>query len=179
MAQGLDPEPVTTTVAPPKSVGHGKIMPPNTRDQSIIRIFLLHMCEKVGARLRKHDLQAQHFFFGLRIKTGWLALKPRLMQPTANSRRIYQLGEQTLNAIWHGEGVHQIQVTALDPRPDDQQDDLFIPHDARSESFFSAVDAVNNRYGEFSLAPARLLLKSDMPNVISPAWKPDGHRQTI
>jgi len=41
------------------------------------------------------------------------------------------------------------------------------------------VDRINDRFGEFALAPARLLNRSDMPNVISPAWKPDGHRQTI
>ena len=29
MAQGLDPEPVNINVAPPKSIGHGKVMPPN------------------------------------------------------------------------------------------------------------------------------------------------------
>jgi len=42
-----------------------------------------------------------------------------------------------------------------------------------------AMDAINDRYGEFTLSPARLLQRSDMPNVIAPAWKPDGHRQTI
>ena len=41
------------------------------------------------------------------------------------------------------------------------------------------MDKVNARYGEFALAPARLLQRSSMPNVIAPAWKPYGHRQTI
>ncbi len=41
------------------------------------------------------------------------------------------------------------------------------------------MDAVNRRYGELVLAPARLLNRSSMPNVIAPSWKPFGHRQTI
>ena len=41
------------------------------------------------------------------------------------------------------------------------------------------MDSINERYGEFTLAPARLLNRSSMPNVIAPAWKPYGHRQTI
>jgi len=41
------------------------------------------------------------------------------------------------------------------------------------------MDAINQRYGEFALAPARLLNRSDMPNVIAPAWKPHGHRRTV
>jgi DNA polymerase-4 len=43
----------------------------------------------------------------------------------------------------------------------------------------NAMDNINERYGELTLSPARLLNRSDMPNVIAPAWKPDGLRQTI
>ena len=43
----------------------------------------------------------------------------------------------------------------------------------------AVMDAVNQRYGELALAPARLLNRSSMPNVIAPAWKPYGHRQTL
>jgi DNA polymerase-4 len=48
-------------------------------------------------------------------------------------------------------------------------------HAARNQ----AMDLVNRRYGELTLAPARLLNRSDMPNVISPGWKPSGPRQSI
>jgi DNA polymerase-4 len=41
------------------------------------------------------------------------------------------------------------------------------------------MDNVNRRYGEFAVAPMRLLERSRMPNVIAPAWKPFGHRETI
>jgi DNA polymerase-4 len=56
---------------------------------------------------------------------------------------------------------------------------LFAEDDSRRSASNAAVDRVNNRYGEFALAPARLLQRSTMPNVIAPAWKPYGHRQTI
>jgi len=36
MAQGMDPHPVQTAVAPPKNIGHGKVMPSATRDREII-----------------------------------------------------------------------------------------------------------------------------------------------
>ncbi|HIP68348.1 MAG TPA: DNA polymerase IV [Chromatiales bacterium] len=179
MAQGLDPEPVITTVAPPKSVGPGKVMPPATKDENIILTFLLHMCAKVGARLRKYNLQARHFFFGLRTQEGWLAAKPRLSKPSSDTQEIYRLGEATIRAVWKGEGVHQIQVTALDPQPANRQPDFFINSDPKRDEMYQAVDRINERFGELALAPARLLNRSDMPNVISPAWKPDGHRQTI
>ena len=53
MAQGLDPEKVNINIQPPKSIGHGKVLPPNTKDINTIQIFLLHMSEKVAGRLRR------------------------------------------------------------------------------------------------------------------------------
>lgn len=179
MAQGADPEPVTITVAAPKSVGHGKVMPPATKDKNILLIFLLHMCEKVGARLRKHELQAQRYLFALKLEDSWLSTKSRSVQPTADSQQIFKLGKRMINHLWQGEGVHQIQVTALDPQMMNRQQDFFTDNDPGRESLLQTMDRINLRYGEFTLAPVRLLDRSDMPNVISPSWKPHGHRQTI
>ncbi|HEY9148632.1 MAG TPA: DNA polymerase IV, partial [Gammaproteobacteria bacterium] len=77
-----------------------------------------------------------------------------------------------------GEPVHQIQVTALDPRPARQQLDLFAGGELEHEEN-TVMDAINERYGDFALTPARLLKRSEMPDVIAPAWKPDGHRKTV
>lgn len=49
----------------------------------------------------------------------------------------------------------------------------------RALNRFSTIDRINARYGEFTVAPATLLERSTMPNVIAPAWRPDGHRQHI
>ena len=63
--------------------------------------------------------------------------------------------------------------------PHKQQLDLFTHQDETEAEINAVMDEVNERFGEFTLAPARLLKRSSMPNVIAPAWKPDGHRQTI
>ena len=86
-----------------------------------------------------------------------------------------------LDLSWSGEGIHQIQVTALDPQPATMQMDLFSTQAEGSthQQLNCVMDNINERYGELSLSPARLLNRSDMPNVIAPAWKPDGLRQTI
>ena len=72
MAQGLDPEPVITEVADPKSIGHGKVMPPDTTSEEVIMTYMSHMSDKVGARLRKYSLWASTYFFGVRTGLGWL-----------------------------------------------------------------------------------------------------------
>lgn len=180
MCQGEDPDPVHTKVASPKSMGHGKVMPPNTRDASVVETFLMHMSEKLAARLRQHHFRAQHFFIGLRsYDFGWLGAVSQTVQATNDGKEIYQLGIFILAQHWNREPVFQIQVTALDPCSDGLQLDFFAQPDEKRDRVNAVMDDINDRYGEFVIAPVPLLLRSAMPNVIAPAWKPDGHRQTI
>jgi DNA polymerase-4 len=179
MCQGEDPDKIHQDVPAPKSIGHGKVVPPGTRDQETILTYLLHMSEKVGARLRRHDMEAQHFYIGLRLDLGWTGDKLRLTTPGNDGSAIFCLCRFMLETLWHGEAVRQVQVTALDPRPCRQQLDLFEDQNDTEAQVNAAVDNINQRYGEFTMAPARLLKRSSMPNVIAPAWKPKGHRQTI
>jgi len=179
MCQGSDPEDIHTDVAAPKSIGHGKVMPPETRERQVLLTYLLHMGEKVAARLRRHDLQAGRFFIGLRARGGWLGGKFRTTVPTGDGAAIRMLCHAMLETHWHGEGIWQVQVTALDPVPAGGQLQLFDERVDGRAALNTAMDAVNRRYGELALAPARLLRRSTMPNVIAPAWKPHGHRQTI
>lgn len=179
MCQGQDPAALQQDVPAPKSIGHGKVVPPNTRDSGVLLTYLMHMSEKVGARLRRHHLQARTFSIGLRTAEGWTGGKLQCIFPTSDGREIMALCRSVIDEIWQGQGVHQVQVTALDPVDSGCQLELFAPLDDARDEVNAVMDAVNRRYGELVLAPARLLNRSSMPNVIAPAWKPFGHRQTI
>ncbi len=180
MCQGADPEPVMTRIAHPKSMGHGKVMPPNTRNQQVIETYLMHMCEKLAARLRRHYFHAQRFFIGVRsYDFGWIGTVGQTIQPTNDGKEIFLLGLFILAQQWHGEPVCQIQVTALDPNAEGLQLDFFSEPDTKREKINHVIDDINDKFGDFTIAPAPLLFRSTMPNVIAPAWKPDGHRQTI
>jgi DNA polymerase-4 len=179
MCQGQDPAGLQPDVPAPKSIGHGKVVPPDTRDSEVLLTYLLHMSEKVGTRLRRHHLQARTFAIGLRTVDGWLGDKPRCALPTDDGRQIMELCRHVMQEHWQGQGVHQVQVTALDPADRGSQLELFTGTDGAQEEVNAVMDAVNQRYGELALAPARLLNRSSMPNVIAPAWKPYGHRQTL
>ncbi len=179
MAQGRDPHPVHTSVAPPKSIGHGKVMPPSTRDRDMIVMYLEHMAFKVGVRLRRHHLTARAFFIGLRTREGFIGGLYQTETPTDDGQILMALCHGMLDEHWHGQGVHQVQVTATDPKEKSSQPDMFSSYDPRRDTRNRVMDAVNEKYGEFTLAPARLVNRSTMPNVIAPAWKPFGHRQTI
>ena len=180
MAQGKDPEPMQLTVKPPKTIGHGKVMPPQTKDLATILTYFQHMSEKVASRLRKHHYKASHFYIGLKTEQGWLQTKIKLSQATDDGQILFtQCRRFTMNN-WQKQGVWQVQVTALNPHRE-QQIDLFIDGqtDNKRQQLNSAIDQINQRYGEFTVAPSRLIDRSAMPNVIAPAWKPFGHRKTI
>lgn len=180
MCQGADPDPVHVVIPNPKSMGHGKVMPPNTMSKTVIDAFLMHMCEKLGARLRQHHFKARHFFAGLlHHELGWLGGKSRTIQATDDSYEIFQLADFIISQHWHGVPVHQIQVTALDPGDCGFQIDIFKKTNQKRSELYAAMDEINHKYGEFTIAPLSMLNRSKMPNVIAPAWKPYGHRQTL
>jgi len=180
MAQGRDPELLNGVSKPPKTIGHGKVMPPETTDKQLILTYFQHMAEKVAARMRQHHYQADHFFIGLKTQQGWLKHKAKTTFVTNDGKDIYQLCQQFMDLNWQRQGGWQVQVTALNPLQTIQTD-LFhsLDNSQHRNELNTAMDDINNRYGEFALAPARLLDRSSMPNVISPAWKPTGHRKTI
>ncbi|MDH3632962.1 MAG: DNA polymerase IV [Gammaproteobacteria bacterium] len=178
MAQGLDPEPVKTSIPSAQSIGHGKVLPPNTRNAETIRVFMMHMAHKLAERLRSNKLVAQQFLFGLRLYRGWLKTTARSLLPCDDEMVIYRLGNHWLQNHWRGQGIWQIRIVALDPKAPRQADLFQRKHPLRQRAHL-AMDQVNQRYGAMTLASARLLGRSTMPDVISPAWKPYGHRKTV
>ncbi len=181
MAQGKDPEKVIMNVKPPKTMGHGKNMPPNTKSKHTILTYLQHMSEKLAARLRLYGFQSDVFSIALKAKPqGWIMHKVGLPSPTNDGKVIFELCEQFLVQHWQGQGIWQVNVTALTLQSA-QQLDLFQQHNdsPNRTKLNQTVDAINQRFGEFAIAPSRLIHRSEMPNVITPAWRPEGHRNTL
>ena len=178
MCQGADPDPVHTQVSDVKTLGHGKVMPPNTWDESVVKTYLRHMCEKVAFRLRHNLLTAHWFFIGFKQQDHqWIGGKVQVSGCTQHGSDIYERGLELLHLYWQGQGLCQLQVTALDPRPQYQQAELFDHCEANRLD--QAMDKINNRFGPFAITPATLLARSSMPDVIAPAWRPDGERRSV
>ncbi|PCJ49017.1 MAG: DNA polymerase IV [Gammaproteobacteria bacterium] len=179
MAQGKDPEVINGHVCEAKTLGHGKVIPPNTTKGQTILLYLMHMAEKVAARLRLNQLQAQVFSIAFKTINGWQKTRSRTISCTDDGKQIFKLCKFFFQQKWQGEGVFQVHVAALDPRPASGQQDFFIKDDQDRQNLHQMIDKINHRYGEFTLCNAPLLNRSSMPNVIAPAWKPDGHRNTL
>jgi len=153
---------------------------PAKRFGNSILIYFQHMSEKVAARLRQHQYKASEFYIGLKTKQGWLQTNAKLTFATDDGKVIFDLCRQFTKQNRASQGIWQVQITALNPQSE-QQIDLFTDASINNKQnqLNMTVDQINQRYGEFTIAPSRLLNRSEMPNVIAPAWKPFGHRKTI
>lgn len=180
MCHGLDLSPVCTQINSPKSMGHGKVLPPDTDDPKLIALYLQHLCERLTARLRKHRLVAQTFFIGLKNRQlGWLGSTAKTAIPTNNGKTLFYLGKEVIKASWHKVPVYQIQITALNPTPENQQGDLFTSINLKQHKLDEIIDSINQKFGEATIKPAPLLRSPDMSPVIAPAWKPQGPRRSV
>ena len=179
MCQGADPDAVRVTVAPPKSMGHGKVMPPNTDDASVILSYLCHMAEKVGKRLRTHRMTSSVFFIGIKSAEGWIAERCKVLRATDDGLLIYQLAKGVVERYWQGEGIFQCQITALNPQTGSGQCDLFVSQEPERVRVNAVTDAINRKFGEGCLVNGMRMRKLEMPDVIAPAWRPTGHRATV
>ncbi len=179
--QGKDTDAVAPDVAPPQSIGHGKVLPPRTVSAQVVETYLRHMCEKVAGRLRRYEMQAGQLYVGLRLQTPTEDIGQTFTLPYGlpDGKRLFELARKFLRQRWRGAAVTHVQVTAAQLRSSSGQFDLFADDDTRAIGRLHAIDRINARYGEFTVAPAILLERSTMPNVIAPAWRPDGHRQHI
>ena len=178
MAQGRDPAPIVATVPRARSLGHSKVLPPNTRDEATLRVYLMHMAHKLGERLRANRLVAPRFLFGLRLYRGWLKATLKATLPSDDELVIYRLGASWMGREWHGQGIWQVHIIALEPRQANQPD-LFQRKKPGRQRRHHLMDQVNGRFGPLTIASARLLNRSSAPDVISPAWKPEGHRRSL
>ena len=179
MAQGLDPSKVETHVAAPKQLGTSKVLPPRTKDREILAAYLQHMAETVAMRMRQHGLEALCFGVGMLADTGWIGAEYRAVIPTADGHVINRFCTDLLTRRWRGEGIYQVALRALDPKQAGNQQDLFEAAPGRERELNDVMDRINAKYGRWTLMPARMLDKSPTADVISPSWKPSGHRQTI
>jgi DNA polymerase IV len=181
MCQGKDPEPIHATIAPAKSLGHGKVLPPKTKDIETLKIYFRHMAEKVAARLRRHNMYASQFFIGMRTQNwSWLGWKYKTPYETQTGTDIYAGCKLLLEQYPQPGTVAQVQVTALNPKAELHQLDLFEPQKTHHQKILDhAIDNINEKFGDFTIMPATLMQRTTMPNVIAPAWRPSGIRKTV
>jgi len=166
-----------------KTIGHQHAISKQTADPEELQKILMKLSEKAGRRLRKNDLYAGGIslwmgFAGNRNhwqisggtapqdeRTGWHHSEEVAARLYA-THDIYAHAKRLLQSAQVIEPVRLMAVTVFDlHQQDPEQLDLFGSERGylAARRISDALDAVNNRYGEFMVTPASML---DMQGVV-------------
>lgn len=174
MAQAQDPSAVDTRHHEQKSMSHGKILPPQTSNPTVLHTFYLHLAEKMAMRLRRNNQVIRDFQIGLRAPEGWRQAWMQSEQPTNDGLAIFQLCKRFLRQHWFGEVVQQVHIQGSTPAPAGTQADFFS--DANSNTASNQImDDVNEQFGAFALHRALMNSHAQSAPIISPAWARNGN----
>jgi DNA polymerase-4 len=174
MGQGLDENPVLPYFHEPatKSMGHSFTLNKDTRDLTEIRRHLLQLSEQVGRRLRKDNFAGRTVSLVLRYADFSTFIKQHsLKNYIDDGLRIHQIGMKLFGEIYQTPRlVRLLGISVSGLVRNLKQATAF--ENSRTGSLFGSLDAVNDKYGEFSVTRAQLQERTPGPRVISPSWRP-------
>ncbi len=138
----------------PKSVGHSHVLRRRTMDRRFHEAVLMKLCEKTGRRLRSLDMEAGGLWLGFGTTLGGGGSSVRFPDRTADSRALFKTAVDIFR-LHHTAGVPtHFAVGCFDLASVTQQLSLF----ARPKDYglAKALDAVNDKYGEYVVAPGAM-----------------------
>ncbi|QWV95868.1 DNA polymerase IV [Geomonas nitrogeniifigens] len=178
MGLGVDDAPVVPEeeAEEVKSVGHSTTLDADLCQRSEILAVLLQLSEMVGRRARKYRVTGKTVTLTVRYP-DFTTFSRQLSRsvPTNNSDEIYRDAVQILDQLELAQAVRLLGVRITNLTHQAEQLPLF-ESERKKALVASAMDHVNNRFGDFSVTFGTLLGKECGAKVISPAWRPEGVR---
>lgn len=152
-----DPRAVETT-REEKSVGHEETFETDVVDRSVLEREMLRLADAVGARLRRHGLQARTVVLKIRFEDFTTVSRSRtLAEPTDVGRRIYE----EARALYAASGFAGRPVRLLGVRGEQLSGrvaDLGLWDDDEAwRETEQVVDEIARRFGRSVVRPAALL----------------------
>lgn len=147
-----------------KSFGNDYAIGEKTDDPEKIERLLMKLSEKTGRRLRGHDYQAQGVFLGLGFDNhSWWGKSQRSKTWLYSTQDIYLHLLRLLRGVQFPALVTHINIAVFDVKPATPvQLGLFDGTRLDSKSLAIASDLINDRYGEFTVIPAKMANMQDV-----------------
>ena len=160
IARGQDYAPVIpyNQVPPRKSIGHAYTLPFNSTDPKKVLGVLMRLCEQVARRARDDGMVGEQVSAGVRFgNMGFAYNHERLDSFTNNARVLYRACEKLILPLIGKTPVRLLTVT-LHRLAFGKQVQLPLWVGERSQrELDTAMDQVNDRYGEFIVRRASLV----------------------
>jgi DNA polymerase-4 len=183
MGRGLDDSPVIPAEesGPVKSVGHSMTLEQDISAHKEILKYLLQLSEMVGRRARRYNVWGKTVTLSIRYADfyTWVGKQETLHHYINRSEEIYRTAAAILETLTLEQPVRLLGVRISNLRYESNQLPLF-PEERKKAFMVSAMDEVNDRYGDFTVTFGSLLdgekARDKGSHVISPAWRPSGIR---
>ncbi len=134
----------------PKSVGHSYVFHKRTAAPQEIAGIMMKLSEKIGRRLRGLKMEAKKINIGWGYADGSDWNSVHCYDPVYESYDIFKAAWQAFSASWGRQTVVSMAVTAQDLAPAIEQISIFSDRN-RQRHISAALDAVNDRYGEYTV----------------------------
>lgn len=183
MGQGIDDSPVLATEGDEqvKSVGHSMTLRKDIDTRQEILRYLLQLAEMVGRRARRHGVSGRTVSIYIRFADFFTNIqKQTTLSSYSNlSSDIYRAAVGLLDSMEISQPVRLLGVCLSNLEYREQQPSLF-EEVRRKEQLTKAMDAVNDRFGDFKVTFGSMLNTEEKgSHVISPAWRPEGIRSVV
>jgi DNA polymerase IV len=176
MGMGICNRPLHIHEEDPKSIGHSMTFPENLSGREKIEAEILKLSEMVGRRARRYGFIGRKVSLTVRYPDFETFTKQTtLCEHTNHTQDIFRHAISILNKTILRDRVRLLGVCLSSLLRDHGQMVLF-EEQRREKTLLQAVDAVNDRFGDFKIIWASYLQQQEPPRVISPAWKPSGVR---
>lgn len=177
MGLGICRREIKTKEEDPKSIGHSITLPKDISDIYEIKRYILMLTEMVCKRARKYGFAGKVVSLTVRLPDFETFSRQMVMQKHTNiTHEVYKSILSILYDIRLRQPVRLLGVSlTLLVKDNDKQEPLFDDFQ-KDKRLYSAIDEINDKYGDFRITWGAYVSTSKGSYVISPAWRPSGVR---
>ena len=179
MGNGILDRTLESATRDPKSIGHSRTFEKDIWHREDIEPQLLRLSEMVGRRARRYGYKGRKVTLTVRYADFKTFTKQITLDTYTNDTgEIYRTALSILDGIRLLKSIRLLGVS-LSSFGNDGQLALFEKSDRRErEALLKAMDAVNDKFGEYKITWASTANQERGHGVISPAWRPSGVRKS-
>lgn len=163
---GLEEDSVRSEEDAPKSFGHSWVLNFRTADKSRLGAVVMRLAEKAARRMRKEGFEAHGIYLSITLVDGsYFHVSKKLKFAVSSGMEYFDLSQELWKKWKLNKEAFHIAVGFTNLKPLVNQLALF---DDRKDRIKNALDAVNDKYGEFTLRSGLLVKTSDYaPDAIA------------
>lgn len=142
-----------------KSVGHSYTLPEDTDEEKVINAYLLMLCEKVTKRMRKYNVKGRTVILIVRYSDFKTYIKRRTFKYfTSDGRDIYIEAKKVFSENFKFKNKIRLLGVGVSNLVVDSEEKYLFDFYEKKIRLTKVVDDINNKFGDFFLKPASLLI---------------------